>query len=70
MGGATGCDHVDATVNRMNPSRTRIGDDETGRAQYRQATLDSQTRVPRFFGDGLAVGHADFDNEPRQFGAL
>ena len=53
---------VHAAHDRVNPGRARIGHDDAGRAQDRQASDDAETPVGGALGDFFAAGDRDFDN--------
>ena len=63
---------VDAAVDRMDPGRARIGHDDAGRAEDREAADDAEAPVGGALGDLLAAGDRDLDNrvdadaEPRR----
>ena len=61
-----GARDIHATVDRVDPGRARIGNDDAGRAQDRQAADDAEPPVRGALGDPLAAGHRDFDNRRRR----
>ena len=46
----------------MDPGRARIGDDDSGRAEDRQAAKDAEPAVGGALRDFFAAGHGDFDD--------
>ena len=59
---STGARDIDAAVDRVDPGRARIGDDDSGRAEDRQAAEDAKPSVGGALGDLLTAGNGDFDD--------
>ena len=62
VGAAARARDVDAAHDRVDPGRARIGHDDAGRAEDRQAADDAEAPVGGALGDLLAAGDRDFDN--------
>ena len=54
--------HVHAAMDRVNPGRARIGHDDAGGAEDRQAADDAEPPVGGAQGDFLSARHRDFDH--------
>ena len=56
-----GAGDFDAGMDRMNPRRARIGHDDAGGAEDRQAADDAETAVERFGRQRFAAGNRNLD---------
>ena len=61
MGEAGGARDIDAGMDRMNPGRARIGHDDAGGAEDRQAADDAEPAVERFRRQRFAAGNGNLD---------
>ena len=52
---------VHPAMDRMDPGRARIGDDDPGRAEDRETPDDAEAPVPGALGDPFAAGDRDLD---------
>ena len=59
MGETDGRGDVDPPADAVDPRRARVGDDDPGRAEDRQAAEDAEPGVPGGAGDLLTVVHRD-----------
>ena len=56
-----GARHIDAAMDRMDPGRAGIRNDDAGGAEDRQAADDAEPSVERLGGECFAARYGDFD---------